>query len=299
MLSQDEIEIARVINWLEENGEHEIAKLLEPCTLTIRYRDTFLQYEKGTYYYRDFYDVTIYAPQEVLSQINTNDRSLTLKIMRAVSQVSPPECSAGDVEWLPFGSAPSSWVTEVQGEYRQLLDALEESGFYRYVRSFNVEEIKLRTLTSGYLFNPLTFRFFPFDTEFLAEGGIVCYVNELRATLAELGVIINSLEQTVVDDGLTYYLHINGQTHIIFRKGDRVETWSEATIQTFKLVNELLEQAGADERFYLVTAKRESRLIYREDFGGIFLTDEQYDLIIECPFLDARAQITRIEDDIA
>ena len=79
-----------------------------------------------------------------------------------------------------------------QNMYAKLLTQLDEMGFYKYAKRFTVEEFKSQTLNGGVLFNPLTFRYFPFDAEFLAEGGIAEYLDEISPALDIFGVKIKT-----------------------------------------------------------------------------------------------------------
>lgn len=179
---------------------------------------------------------------------------------------------------------------------QEFIDKLEALGFYTYTDPTLVLQLKASLQSNGYLFEEETRRLYPFDYEFLAEGGVKEYFERLLPFLIEQGVSIESVDQFVDDEGLNYYLRLDGRQYIFLHtEFDKADTWGLTATRTFTLINHLLREAGSKEVFYILGGDPESRLA-REEVAGVFLTPDLYQLITESPLGRGKRYIEFIDE---
>jgi hypothetical protein len=156
-------------------------------------------------------------------------------------------------------------------ERAALIDHLERLGFYAYADPVRVTAAKRQAIAGGYLYGEDTKRFFFCDCEDLAEGGVLCLLEQLRAQLAVRGVVLAHLAQDCEDDH--YDVTIDSRPYRIYgpEVQDAVEYWRVSTARTLALINDLLARAGSEERVY--------HLGGAEDGAAVFLTPAMVDLI--------------------
>jgi hypothetical protein len=155
---------------------------------------------------------------------------------------------------------------------------------YRYTDPDLIPRLKDDFLHSnGSLLREQTRRVYPFDYEFLAEGGVQNYLERLLPFLHIQGVVIDTITQTIDSEGLNYNVSIDGQTHVIYLESefDKADSWGLTIIRTSILVNNFLRTAGSKETFYLFTGGNNSRLAPFEGEAGAFLTPDLFTAISE------------------
>jgi hypothetical protein len=107
------------------------------------------------------------------------------------------------------------------------------------------------------------------DAEDLAEGGIAAALNELQPKLAQMGVLLeDDVENDFGED--RYVVRIAGREYLIHDVDTVESSWGLAMARTFRIVNDLLEDAGSPERAYAV---------YEQDLW--FLTPELFDAVTD------------------
>jgi hypothetical protein len=84
------------------------------------------------------------------------------------------------------------------------------------------------------------------DAEDLAEGGVAALLDELRPTLSARGVEYVEVEDRFDDEYERYDVVVDGRSYRIYDE----PSWERAWQNTFALLNDLLERAGATERAY-------------------------------------------------
>ena len=107
------------------------------------------------------------------------------------------------------------------------------------------------------------------DPEDLAEGGIAAARNELQPKLAQMGVFLeDDVEDDFSDD--RYVVRVAGREYLIHDFDTVESSWGLAVARTFRIVNDLLEDAGSAERAYAA---------YEHDLW--FLTPELFDAVTD------------------
>jgi hypothetical protein len=166
---------------------------------------------------------------------------------------------------------------------RQFAKRLDELGFFKYMDPGEASKLKLEIAKTGWdgIFDE-TGRLFLADAESLAEWGVGSYLEELRPFLEEQGVKLESIKERYEKN--QYRIIVNGKEYLIY-SSEEIEmdmsgkqlglTWGLATARCYVIINELLIEAGSDERIYAVNGGH--------DLFGFFLTEEQYHLICQHP----------------
>jgi hypothetical protein len=158
---------------------------------------------------------------------------------------------------------------------KELVDALEERGYYKYAVPEDIAKLKNHAVRTGYVYHFAdgSKRCYRADSESLAECGFEGFLNKIEMFLHKQGIIIHSL-QTQCNYPREYSVTIDGIGHQIFSAEESASTdvWELATKRCFSIVNGLLEQAGSSERLY--------QLYSANDTGGVFLTEQLYQLIL-------------------
>lgn len=207
--------------------------------------------------------------------------------------------------------------------FQELVNELETAGFYDAVPKETRVAVKQEILRTKFLYPDAVSRSFSADAEDLAERGALEFIAEVAPRLAKHGVHIpviafklkprntrdpatgeiNEVIPTVlrVDDsipdpaGIThlrpatedlpdsgdyYRITIGSRTQEIWNTEMAPEKmWEAGMCHTFLLVNQLLEAAHAAERLY--------GLYGGNDGLAVFLTPDQFDLIHNCPDIQA------------
>ncbi|MCU0492885.1 MAG: hypothetical protein MUD01_14940 [Chloroflexaceae bacterium] len=162
------------------------------------------------------------------------------------------------------------------------LDRLEAHGYYRYAALAFIPQLKQEARLSGRLLGwQDTGRVYHADSEDLAEGCAWEFLERLCPFLYRLGVPKFVISQ-VFDNDVDYTVTVNDQTYTILTVAEEThlelnQRWRLGTERTFTIVNDLLEQAGSDERVY--------QLFDGNDTHAIFLTPQLYYLIKESHLL--------------
>jgi hypothetical protein len=154
----------------------------------------------------------------------------------------------------------------------ELLDELESMGFYQYVASERIPEVKAEAYESGYLYGE-TGRFFWADAEDLMEGGVGSFFLELQPFLEKQGVYFTIDAENVMDEN--YEIVVNKEKYILYIQNEiQTEEFSETVTQrAFSIINKLLEKAGSKERLFA--------LYGWNDQVAVFLTNEMHGKIIK------------------
>lgn len=181
----------------------------------------------------------------------------------------------------------------------EFIDTLEDLGFYKYCDPAVVAELKSQFLNGGSLFHMATKRVYPFDFEYLAEGDVKKYLEELSSFLRKLNVLITKVDQVIDYDNLNYRVIVNDTEFAIYLQSElkNIDTWGLTTIRTFTLVNYLLDKAKAIEKFFLLSiSDRDSRLYSDGDEAGIFLTKALHEFICDNSLLPSTKEIFWLDD---
>ncbi|NHC42851.1 hypothetical protein G6549_23415 [Bacillus sp. MM2020_1] len=162
--------------------------------------------------------------------------------------------------------------TKSDSEFSLLVDELESIGFFKYINSDKISQVKDEAITSGYLYCD-TGRDFLADEEDLSEGGVGTFFEEISPFLEKQGIelIINN----EVFNEEKYEIQVNGEKYTLYTQDD-VENDEYVEINTrraFSIINKLLEGAGSKERLFA--------LYGWNDLVAIFLTNEMYEKIIK------------------
>ncbi len=154
-----------------------------------------------------------------------------------------------------------------------LLNKLEELGYYKYIDSSQIDEVKKNSLDAGYVFGwEESGRDFLEDAESLAEGGISEFYDRIKEFLKKQNIDINESEE-FSDKG--YKISVNGWDYVIYTEDElkSQNIWELSTLRSFSIINNLLKLSNSNERIYI--------LYGGNDLRAIFLTDEMYKIIIE------------------
>ncbi|SMQ78173.1 hypothetical protein SAMN05444673_3278 [Bacillus sp. OV166] len=166
----------------------------------------------------------------------------------------------------------SNEKTKSYSDFSLLLDELESNGFFKYLDSDKINEVKEEAIKSEYLYGD-TRRDFLADEEDLSEGGVGTFFFEISPFLEKQGIqlIINNEDFNEEK----YEIQVNGKKYTLYTQDD-VENEEYVEINTrraFSIINKLLEGAGTKERLFA--------LYGWNDLVAIFLTNELYEKIIK------------------
>lgn len=157
-------------------------------------------------------------------------------------------------------------------EFSMLLDELESIGFFKYLDSDKINEVKKEAIKSEYLYGD-TGRDFLADEEDLSEGGVGTFFLEISPFLEKQGIqlIINNEDFNEEK----YEIQVNSEKYTLYTQidVDNEEYVETNTRRAFSIINKLLEGAGTKERFFA--------LYGWNDLVAIFLTNEMYEKIIK------------------
>ena len=104
-----------------------------------------------------------------------------------------------------FAKGILTWSQSSQ--MNSMLIELEVLGFYKHTHDQLANELKKKSIKTGYLFWDETGRIYMSDAEDLAEGFIGEFFNEIAPFLIKEGVTIESYEQSNTGD--TYEIVVN------------------------------------------------------------------------------------------
>ncbi|HYZ75981.1 MAG TPA: hypothetical protein VE596_01285 [Gaiellaceae bacterium] len=161
----------------------------------------------------------------------------------------------------------------------RLANELDARGFFRYLDPEDAEKAKTAVAKDGIeaIWRVETARFvLAADPEDLAEGGIADWLEELRPALDRMGVRISEDVEQEIDES-RYVVYTGGRDYAIYDLAgadaaaaeDRAFLWGLSWSRGFALLNDLLEQAGSEERAYAGS-----------DAGVWFLTPELYEALV-------------------
>ncbi|MDO8631344.1 MAG: hypothetical protein Q7R41_12720 [Phycisphaerales bacterium] len=156
---------------------------------------------------------------------------------------------------------------------RELIDRLDQAGFYRYCETPDAAAQAKRAALEGRL--PIAEsvrRTCPMNTEKLARGGAADFMRSCKSVFGVHGVKLNKIEQMFVIT-IGYYVQIDGEEYEIYAEGDThglrlVDLNARGTLT---MCNEILRRAGSDERMYMLDAGHEAQ--------AVFLTEEQFRIL--------------------
>jgi hypothetical protein len=161
--------------------------------------------------------------------------------------------------------------------WEEFLAKLEGLGFYHYVQPGDVASAKMDAESTGYLYHE-TQRAYHADAEDLAEGGFLSFLESIKPFLTRQGITDLTVTQDFTDEG--YSVRVNGEEYIIYSGQELSDSdiWELSVQRGFAIVNDLLRQAGSEERLYA--------LYGGNDTQAIFLTPDMYALILESPLTE-------------
>jgi len=158
------------------------------------------------------------------------------------------------------------------------VDRLIAMGYLKYVPPSEVTGIRgqlIGTLRRGYLDSEWDRRCvsgdrrgYPADGEDLAEGWLGESLLLMKDVLQKEGVTLQSVEDDPQDD--RYEVVVNGRRHLIFDAGTLKpgNSWAVAAKRLLEIVNELLGEAGSEERLYGIYGGNEGRVVLLT--GGMY-----------------------------
>lgn len=152
------------------------------------------------------------------------------------------------------------------------LDELESIGFYRYVDSKRIPEVKAEDHKTGYIYGD-TGRFFLADAEDLMEGGVGSFYLEIQPFLEKQGAHFIIEAENFIDEN--YEIVLNKEKYILYIQDEiqNEEISETVTKRAFSIINKLLEKAGSQERLFA--------LYGWNDQVAVFLTNEMHEKIIK------------------
>jgi hypothetical protein len=167
--------------------------------------------------------------------------------------------------------------------YDEFLSGIERYGYLEYVPEKEMDRVKTQMVTQSWPFiNDYSGRQYYADAEKLAEKGVAAFLEKIRPFLERQGVQLKSIEEYFDEE---YRITVNGKEITIWSRKEEDEdsrreetpglTWGLSTVRTFSLVNELLEEAGSEERLYAVGGGN--------DLDAFFLTPELADFMCDSP----------------
>jgi len=176
----------------------------------------------------------------------------------------------------------------------ELFLQLDKMGYYKYTHPSRLEEVKKEDIKNDYFSGWDTGRIFLADAESLGQHGVAdffkYYDDEMKGTLEKQSVeeflknqnvIINVSDEHRDTDG--YYIIINGCKYEIYSEKEINEDWwTLSSVRCFSIINKLLKEAGSKERIYA--------LADGNDQNAIFLTEEMYELINSCNYLQEKSK---------
>lgn len=162
-------------------------------------------------------------------------------------------------------------------EYDEFLSGIERYGYLEYVPEKEMARVKKGLARGTWPFlEDGSRRKYYLDADDLAEKGGATFIKRIQPFLENQGVRIDGIEEYFDDE---YRITLNGKETVIWSSdeaeaetaGKPVATWGLTMVRIFAVVNELLEQAGSEERLYAVGGEGE--------LDAVFLTPELVDFM--------------------
>lgn len=104
-----------------------------------------------------------------------------------------------------------------------------------------------------------------FDAENLAEQGMANAYEEIKAEFRKRGIELSPIEEIIDDENVTYHIIHDGKTHCIYADMNDRNSWANATVALFDIVNSQLRES--DIRLYAINGGN--------DLGGVVLTESE------------------------
>jgi hypothetical protein len=136
----------------------------------------------------------------------------------------------------------------------KLADELEPLGFYKYISSDQLVEIKAEISQGAYAWFLAAGRAFGADCERLAEGGVEDLIDYMRPALQVEGCAPGAIDQSYEPENGGYTLTIGTERKVIWNGSEARNSWQLATTRTAELINRWLTQAGSQERLHLLNS---------------------------------------------
>jgi hypothetical protein len=141
-------------------------------------------------------------------------------------------------------------------ERRRVLAArLADAGLWAHLPEERQAVEALKVTVGGYpLWSVTEGREVAADGEELAEGGVAEFLESLNPALAPFGVSL--AVRGCPDDAGDYAVDINGRMCTVLTRDEAAQarSWFLATVRPLKLVNSLLDEAGADIQVFTLLA---------------------------------------------
>ncbi len=173
----------------------------------------------------------------------------------------------------PEPSAHSDPTPKPRNDRRELIERLDQAGFYRHCENAaKAEEARQAAIHGGPLFSEAVRRSCPMDTEKLTNGGVREFMETCKERFTERGVNLESIEQVFVV-GLGYFAVINKEEFEIYDEGDTQQRvlWDKTVVSTFVMGNDLLGRAGSNDRMFQIRSEHEAI--------AVFLDEELFNLL--------------------
>lgn len=163
----------------------------------------------------------------------------------------------------------------------QLLDQLQELGFFRFVATGKIAAIRKEIAKCGFLFVEGTKRGWHADAEDLAEGGVAAFLEDHRRDLLTFGLDIGE----VSDDfniGGHYGVLIDGEYFLMYSDSELEsdDFWQLTQERAFGMINTLLAKKKSEEQIY--------SLYSGNDAHAILLTSPMQIAIKKCKAISER-----------
>ncbi|HHJ39252.1 MAG: hypothetical protein AXA67_11995 [Methylothermaceae bacteria B42] len=104
------------------------------------------------------------------------------------------------------------------------------------------------------------------DAEDLAEQGIARAYEEIKAEFQKRGIDLSPIEEIIDNENGTYHVNYGGKTYCIYADIDDKDSWANATVALFDIVNSQLQES--DIRLYAINGGN--------DLVGVILTENEY-----------------------
>jgi len=185
---------------------------------------------------------------------------------------------------------------------KQIVDKLDELGYFKYADLNDISEIKMDLIDSltrlNYLgsvsfdespYNSKDYRHYHFDGEDLFEqGGFIWQLQAMKTLFDKMNIkieITNHIEDWDNEKGLTHLITLNGKEYIIFKNFNDYG-WGEAAQRFAEIINDQLEIQNNDERLFLIGGGNDGHAVY--------LTENQF-LLLD-PILTGTERPLKVED---
>lgn len=160
-----------------------------------------------------------------------------------------------------------------RNDTRELIDRLDQAGFYRYCETPDAAAQAKRAALEERLPIPESVRrTCPMNTEKLAKGGAAEFMESCKSMFGVHGVRLKKISQLFVIT-MGYFVQIDGEEYEIYAEED---TYNDRVVDiaargTLTMCNDILRRAGSDERLYMLNAGHEAQ--------AVFLTEEQFRIL--------------------